>query len=149
MIGHGPNKGIIPIAADEIFKRIRQDSSGERSYEVQVSMAEIYMEKVHDLLVPAEKRPAGGLKIRESKTLGVYVQDLSKHPVDSYEAIEGLMDYGYRQRSIGSTQMNANSSRAHTIITIELGQKGIIGGVESERFAVISLIDLAGSEKAG
>ena len=58
-------------------------------------MAEIYMEKVNDLLVPAEKRPQGGLKIRESKTLGVYVQDLTKHPVDSYEAIERLMDYGY------------------------------------------------------
>ena len=45
--------------------------------------------------------------------------------------------------------MNSTSSRAHTIITIELGQRGIIGGIESERFSVISLIDLAGSEKAG
>lgn len=49
----------------------------------------------------------------------MYVQDLSKHPVDSYEAIESKMDEGYRNRSIGSTLMNATSSRAHTIITIE------------------------------
>ena len=51
-------------------------------------MLEIYNEKVQDLLVQPEGRPIGGLKVRESKTLGVYVQDLSKHPVDSYKAIE-------------------------------------------------------------
>ena len=47
------------------------------------------------------------------------MQDLSKHPVDSYKAIESKMDEGYSNRSIGSTLMNATSSRAHTIITIE------------------------------
>jgi hypothetical protein len=30
------------------------------------------------------------------------------------------MDEGQRNRSIGSTAMNATSSRAHTVITIEL-----------------------------
>jgi kinesin family member 1 len=69
-------------------------------------------------MVDMALRPGGGLKIRESKLLGVYVQDLSKHKVDSYEAIEAIMNGGYKNRSIGSTQMNKTSSRAHTIITI-------------------------------
>jgi hypothetical protein len=33
-------------------------------YEVEVSMLEIYNEKVQDLLVPINKRPPTGLKIR-------------------------------------------------------------------------------------
>jgi len=40
---------------------------------VLISMIEIYNEKVQDLLVDSSTRPKGGLKIREHKTLGVYV----------------------------------------------------------------------------
>jgi hypothetical protein len=42
-------------------------------FEVYISMLEIYNEKVQDLLVDAAIRPNGGLKVREHKTLGVYV----------------------------------------------------------------------------
>ena len=80
-------------------------------------MLEIYNERVQDLLQKKE-RPAGGLKVRENKG-EVYVQDLSKHAVDSYERIAQKMDEGYTSRSVGATQMNQTSSRAHTIITIE------------------------------
>lgn len=112
-------------------------------------MVEIYNEKVQDLLIDINLRPLGGLKVREHKTLGVYVQDLSKHPVDSYEAIDEKMEQGQRNRTIGSTAMNATSSRAHTLITIELKQKFIDNGRQQEKFSVINLVDLAGSEKAG
>ena len=81
--------------------------------------------------------------------MGVYVQDLTKHPVDSYAAIEHKMEEGYKNRSIGSTLMNATSSRAHTIITIEFKQVIIDGDTKSEKFSVVNLVDLAGSEKAG
>lgn len=47
------------------------------------------------------------------------MQGLSKHPVDSFKAIEQKMEEGYTCRSIGATLMNQTSSRAHTIITIE------------------------------
>lgn len=60
------------------------------------------------------------------------------------------MEEGYRNRSIGATQMNATSSRAHTVITIEFKQKEYgEGGKCAEKFSVINLVDLAGSEKAG
>ena len=51
-------------------------------------MLEIYNERVQDLLIPIAKRPREGLKIREHKTQGVYVEGLSKHPVSTYEMIE-------------------------------------------------------------
>jgi hypothetical protein len=59
------------------------------------------------------------------------------------------MEEGYSNRSIGATLMNATSSRAHTIITIEFKQVSIVDGRKSEKFSVINLVDLAGSEKAG
>jgi len=39
--------------------------------------------------------------------------------VRNFAEIEGRMDEGNRHRSVAATQMNATSSRAHTIIMIE------------------------------
>lgn len=72
-IGYGPNIGIVPISCNEIFNRINKLSSATMKFEVMVSMVEIYNEKVQDLLIDSTSRPIGGLKIREHKTLGVYV----------------------------------------------------------------------------
>ncbi len=88
MAGYKANKGIVPISCNEIFKRINETKGPNRHYEVSVSMLEIYNEKVQDLLIPINKRPQGGLKIRESKTLGIFVEGLVKFPVETYEEIE-------------------------------------------------------------
>jgi len=106
MVGYGSNKGIVPIACDEIFKRINLNQDKNLEYQVQFSMLEIYNEKVQDLLIPPKNKPAGGLKVRESATGAVYVEGLSKHPVDCYKMIAEKMDEGYNNRSIGSTLMN-------------------------------------------
>ena len=45
--------------------------------------------------------------------------------------------------------MNATSSRAHTVITIELRQIINENGRTQEKVSTINLVDLAGSEKAG
>jgi hypothetical protein len=105
MIGHGKNRGIVPRACDEIFRRIAANEDKDVQYQVQVSMLEIYNEKVQDLLAPGQTMSAG-LKVRELKKGAVYVQGLSKHPVDSYDAIAAKMEEGYMSRSIGSTLMN-------------------------------------------
>jgi len=149
MVGYGANKGIIPISCDEIFKRIGENNNPDKSYEVQVSMLEIYNEKVQDLLIRPDKRPQSGLKIRESKVLGIFVDGLSKYPVTSYEEISKKMDEGYNNRTIGSTLMNATSSRAHTIVTIEFRQITMLAKRRSEKLSMINLVDLAGSERSG
>ena len=58
------------------------------------------------MVTDSKNKPAGGLKVRESQTGAVYVQGLSKHPVDSYKMIAEKTDEGYNNRSIGSTLMN-------------------------------------------
>ena len=148
MVGYGANKGIVPISCEEIFKRIANNKDPAIHYEVEVSMLEIYNEKVQDLLVPINKRPPSGLKIRESKALGVFVADLTKYPVSSYEEISNKMEEGYQNRTIGSTLMNNTSSRAHTIVTVEFKQVQQVGKTKSEKLSKINLVDLAGSERA-
>ena len=104
MIGYGKNKGIVPMATEEIFGRIAANNDPYSRFEVSFSMCEIYMEKIADLLVrDPSRRPQGGLKVREDKKRGVFVQGLSKVPVDSYETISRKMDEGYTSRSIGAT----------------------------------------------
>lgn len=43
--------------------------------------------------------------------------------------------------------MNATSSRAHTIITVEFIQRKKVGQAKSEKISMINLVDLAGSER--
>jgi hypothetical protein len=76
------------------------------------------------------------------------VEGLTKYPVTTYEEIADKMESGYENRTIGSTLMNATSSRAHTIVTIEFKQISLVGDKRSEKTSVINLVDLAGSERS-
>ena len=74
MIGYGVNKGIVPQACEEMFRRIEENKDKEKSFQVTTSMLQIYNEKIEDLFVEQSKRPKEGLKIRESSGIGVYVE---------------------------------------------------------------------------
>ncbi len=52
-----------------------------------------------------------------------------------------------RNRTVAATQMNATSSRAHTIITVEFKQIQKVGDKKTEKISMINLVDLAGSER--
>ncbi|CAK9086973.1 unnamed protein product [Durusdinium trenchii] len=145
MVGYGNNKGIVPISCEEIFRRIGQEKDPQKRYEVTVSMIEIYNEAIQDLLIDVELRPKKGLEVRESKALGIYIDGVIKRPVESYEAIETTIEEATNHRTVGSTLMNATSSRAHTVQIIEF--KAVKDG--SATVSMINLVDLAGSEKAG
>eukprot|EP00002_Diphylleia_rotans_P029124 TRINITY_DN5913_c0_g1_i5.p1 TRINITY_DN5913_c0_g1~~TRINITY_DN5913_c0_g1_i5.p1 ORF type:complete len:883 (-),score=215.53 TRINITY_DN5913_c0_g1_i5:75-2723(-) len=151
MVGYGVNKGIVPISFDEIFKYIASSSDPKVTYRVSLSMLEIYNEQVRDLLVPMDKNPKGGLKVRQHPQLGVQVVGLSDVPVGSYKEIEKQMDIGTHHRTVASTQMNSTSSRAHTVVAITFTQVEKDGkgpGADKETVSRINLVDLAGSERA-
>jgi hypothetical protein len=57
MIGYGTNRGIVPIATEEIFTRITNNTDPNNTFEVTAMMCEIYNEKVQDLVVSPDKRP--------------------------------------------------------------------------------------------
>lgn len=119
VFGYENNQGIVPLFCKDIFEQISEQSS-DSSFQVQISMLEIYNEKIQDLIVPIEQRAQQGLKIWENKMIGVYVEGLSKYQVEDYEEIEDLIEQGNKNKTIGATLMNATSSRAHTIIILEI-----------------------------
>jgi hypothetical protein len=46
MVGYGANRGIVPIACEEIFNRIALNTTPNLEFEVFCSMLEIYNENV-------------------------------------------------------------------------------------------------------
>jgi len=117
----GPNitdeaeRGMIPRMVSHIFEEI-SNAGSEMEFQVKVSMVEIYMEKVHDLINPS----AQDLKIREEKGKGVYIENVTEIYVSEEGEVYQLMIQGSQNRSISATDMNARSSRSHTcfIVTV-------------------------------
>jgi len=106
IVGYGQNKGIIPRACEEIFRRIEErerDPKNMIKHEVSLSMIEIYNECVQDLMVPIKQRPQGGLNVREHATKGVYVEGINMIPVGSYKELQDTIDVGTGHRTIGAT----------------------------------------------
>ena len=148
MIGYGEEEGIIPRVSRDIFTRINAGTDPSVTFKVQAAMLEIYNEKVKDLFNPGNA-PPGGLKVREHPKLGPFVEGLSELLVHDNAEVVQLMEMGTKARTIASTNMNATSSRAHTIFTVRLTQTRIdkAKGTATDRVSKISLVDLAGSER--
>eukprot|EP00818_Percolomonas_sp_WS_P005293 CAMPEP_0117439294 /NCGR_PEP_ID=MMETSP0759-20121206/2492_1 /TAXON_ID=63605 /ORGANISM="Percolomonas cosmopolitus, Strain WS" /LENGTH=690 /DNA_ID=CAMNT_0005231007 /DNA_START=2534 /DNA_END=4606 /DNA_ORIENTATION=- len=146
MDGNQQHKGLIPNAFEHIFHTINQEST-DKQFLVRASMLEIYNEEIRDLLGKDVKKP---LELKESKDKGVYVKGQSSYVVKSVKEIEKVMAVGKKNRSTGSTDMNAESSRSHCIftITIETSQKSVVDGEEHVRSGKLHMVDLAGSERA-
>lgn len=73
------------------------------------------------------------------------VESLKTFPVKSYSDINSRINEGTRNRTIASTNMNATSSRAHTIVSITFVQKGKNdAGQNMTKTSIINLVDLAG-----
>merc|ERR1712048_139227 len=154
VVGYGNNKGIVPVFCDRIFKKIEECRSDPKfnpeheDFTVKVSMIEIYNEQVKDLFnVKSFKK--GGLKVRQSKN-GFIVQNLKIEEVSSYDEIDAMIQKGTTERTIASTNMNASSSRAHTVVTIYFAQKSYSEdlGKSMTKQSQVALVDLAGSERA-
>jgi len=136
-------RGIIPNAFDHIFSHISRTT--QKKWLVRVSYLEIYNEEIKDLLGKDTKKK---LELKENPETGVYVKDLSSYVVKSVEEIDNLMTKGNKNRAVGATLMNAESSRSHSIftITVECCDTGI-DGKDHFYAGKLHLVDLAGSER--
>lgn len=141
--------GIVPRLCSDLFVHVAEHSSDLLSFSVEVSYMEIYNEQVFDLLQPGKKSQS--LKLRNHRTLGPYVEGLSKFAVGSFDDIRKFMENGNALRTTAATNMNDTSSRSHAIFTLMVKQiiketgnhKKSIG----EKVSKVSLVDLAGSER--
>ncbi|KAL7422147.1 hypothetical protein Q5752_002790 [Cryptotrichosporon argae] len=135
-------KGLIPRIVEQIFASILSADS-VIEYTVKVSYMEIYMEKIKDLMQPGNDN----LSIHEDKARGVYVKGLTEVYVGSEAEVYMVMKKGGASRAVSSTNMNAESSRSHSIFVIGIHQRNTETG--SQKSGNLYLVDLAGSEKVG
>ncbi|NXT87530.1 KI18B protein, partial [Anhinga rufa] len=143
MLGSEKSPGIMYLTMVELYKRIEARKE-EKSCEVLVSYQEVYNEQIHDLL-----EPKGPLAIREDPEKGVVVQGLSFHQPMSAEQLLEMLANGNKNRTQHPTDANATSSRSHAIFQIYVKQQDRVGGLTQDlQVAKMSLIDLAGSERA-
>ncbi|NWY49472.1 KI18B protein, partial [Chionis minor] len=143
MLGSEKNPGIMYLTMVELYKRIEARKE-EKSCEVLVSYQEVYNEQIHDLL-----EPKGPLAIREDPEKGVVVQGLSFHQPTSAEQLLQMLADGNKNRTQHPTDANATSSRSHAVFQIYVKQQDRVGGLAQDlQVAKMSLIDLAGSERA-
>jgi kinesin family member 5 len=131
--------GIIPRAARAIFEYIQGDTKNAE-FNIKCSYLEIYNEMVNDLLDPKKTN----LGVRESPARGVYVDGLTEEFLASDQDVIDLINIGGANRAVSFTDMNAVSSRSHSLFQIILHQKSADGSTRSGR---LNLVDLAGSEK--
>ncbi|KAJ7235471.1 putative kinesin-1 [Mycena haematopus] len=135
-------RGIIPRITEQIFQSI-VESDAHLEYLVKVSYMEIYLEKIRDLLAPQNDN----LQVHEEKTKGVYIKGLSDYYVSSAREVYEIMRTGGNARVVSHTNMNAESSRSHSIFLISINQRNTETG--AQKTGNLYLVDLAGSEKVG
>ena len=153
----------------DLFKTRASLPGGKDRVKVEMSYLEIYNEEARDLMYSGTKPPE--LHIRDSKSEGVVVRNLSRHVVKSPTDVANLMQEASERRVTASTQMNAVSSRSHAVCTLyvtiappttDAGDEGTAVGEDNdaditsnddgevsraELTAKLTLVDLAGSER--
>ncbi|KAJ3265083.1 kinesin-like protein Klp5 [Chytriomyces hyalinus] len=157
--GTPSDPGIIHRTMTHLFTRINQLSETQSTFKTTVSYLEVYNETIRDLLVTSSNRaPQSQLDLREDdEHRRVTVSNLSEHSPKSVEDVIALMELGNSNRIKAFTEANAVSSRSHAVLQVCIERRDINSdtarGDESNvasslKVATLSIIDLAGSERA-
>jgi len=161
--------GLVYRTIDELFARInelRRRSGGAWEFVVSVSYLQIYNEQIGDLLndqatnlrireiVDPSQLSRGGPGGQERPAPTVYVENLREYTVTTAEEVRRVLAYGSRARATAVTQMNADSSRSHSVFTVTVRQRLpsdpalCEGGTPGATLvSKLNVIDLAGSER--
>ena len=138
--------GVIFLTMQELFERIGERQN-EKVTEVSLSYLEIYNETIRDLLVPGGSKQ--GLMLREDANQAVSVAGLSSHHPQNVQEVMDMIVRGNEYRTMSPTEANATSSRSHAVLQINVSQKDRNADInEPHTMATLSIIDLAGSERA-
>ena len=145
MLGTEEFPGNMMLTLKELFNKIDSYSS-ERDYNVKLSYLEIYNENIRDLLSPNSEE---NLELREDPAKGLSISGITELAVNSPKDVMYQLRKGNKNRTVESTNANETSSRSHAILQVLIEYKEKNPGMHVEiKFGKLSLIDLAGSERA-
>ena len=129
--------GIIPRSLNYIFDYLESPKNDIKC--IKASFLEIYNDKVIDLLNPNNMMDEK-LLIRQNDA-GFYVANLLQLQVDNIHELMAIVAEGHRNRHKASHELNADSSRSHSIFTIYIEKLDYPNEITK-----INFVDLAGSE---
>ncbi|KAL7434942.1 hypothetical protein ACHAXH_006726, partial [Discostella pseudostelligera] len=144
--GTGVMRGLIPRCLEQIgLHKIAEEKDGWE-FSMDVSFLEIYNETLKDLLrINLSQECKHEIKVGTDGRRTV--TDLTVKVIDPNDraAVDAIMALATKRRATGSTDMNATSSRSHSVFTLN------ITAMHVERNQLVrgtlNLVDLAGSER--
>ena len=132
--------GIMPKSINYIWRTV---GSRQEKYYIKVSFLEIYNEQINDLLNIGNTN----LQIRWDQRQGFFVEGLLVIECKKPEDIVEVILQGTKNRKKGSHELNKDSSRSHTILTVYIISEFQSQGQNFKKYGKISFVDLAGSER--
>ncbi|XP_046847281.1 kinesin-like protein KIF25 [Xenia sp. Carnegie-2017] len=114
-----PLEGIIPRAAREIFRLMTERENQSESYDMEISICEIYNNDVRDLLGDKSTR-AVKKDVYINSDGSTEIPDLITRSVSSAQEVMKYVRYGMRERHEDATKIHAHSSRSHLIVQLTL-----------------------------
>ena len=90
---------------------------------------------------------SGVLHCRWNPTNGFFVEDLIVVDCSTVDDMISVLLEGMRNRKSGSHELNKDSSRSHSILTIYIISELKQGTQNVKKYGKISFVDLAGSER--
>ena len=142
MLGDEENPGIMSLTFGELFKKIKTYT--DRDYLIKLWYLEIYNENIKDLLI----NNSPNLELREDPNRGLIVNGITEIITNSSEHILSILKKGNKNRTTEATNANQTSSRSHAILQIMVSYKEKRTINNKIKYGKLSLIDLAGSERA-
>lgn len=137
-------RGLQPRVIEDVFHHIDEvkESGSEDTFQVHISMVEIYLEKVNDLFNAG--RDGQDMKIYTGKKGMVSIQGVQETECHTVEEVNMTMERGFNNRATSATSMNKESSRSHCITILKVTRVQPDG---TQIVSQLKMVDLAGSEK--
>ncbi|CAI5737014.1 unnamed protein product [Hyaloperonospora brassicae] len=145
--GKAQMRGIIPRSIDLIIKSCEELTSTGWHFSLMVTFYEIYNETIRDLLTLDSGKDTKH-SIRTDSRGKNYVEGLTEVIIDvnqAAEQVDEIVNLAACNRSVDRTDMNAHSSRSHSIFALTIRGYNEVQKTEVE--GNLSLVDLAGSER--
>eukprot|EP01041_Mallomonas_annulata_P006511 gene6511-13150_t len=137
--------GVIPRCVMDLFAWLDENANEEGcDFSLDCQLLQIYNEKIYDLL--QDRKRETPLQLRETARgshSSVHVAGLSSYRALCVEDVLRLVRRGARNRAVRGTDENAESSRSHSVLQLNV----VIETNDEVTRASLSLVDLAGSEK--
>ena len=140
ILSNNKYSGIMPKSINYIWSTV---SSRQEKYYIKVSFLEIYNEQINDLLNIGNTN----LQIRWDQRQGFFVEGLLVIECKKPEDIVEVILQGTKNRKKGSHELNKDSSRSHSILTVYIISEFQSQGQTFKKYGKISFVDLAGSER--